>query len=163
IPTEGIAIEMLVDVSGSMAQPDFNWQGKPISRLDAVQKVFHLFVEGGAGPGGQRLTGRPEDLIGLVTFATWPESPCPLTLSHAGHPSGTARPGRQDPAGRRGNHGRPLLPGARFGTTAGRLPGDRSPGAPTKHQLSVPPLLRRICVVWAGELRLINRSVRPGI
>ena len=26
IATEGIAIEMLVDVSGSMAEPDFQWE-----------------------------------------------------------------------------------------------------------------------------------------
>ena len=83
IDAEGIAIQMLVDVSGSMAEPDFDWDGKPISRLDAAKKVFHLFVAGGEGPDGRRLEGRPNDLIGLVTFATWPESACPLTLSHS--------------------------------------------------------------------------------
>lgn len=83
IPTEGIAIQMVVDVSGSMAEPDFEWDGAPISRLDAVKKVFHLFVEGGEGPDGAPLEGRSSDLIGLVTFATWPKSACPLTLSHA--------------------------------------------------------------------------------
>jgi Ca-activated chloride channel family protein len=83
VPTEGIAIQMLLDVSGSMAEPDFDWQGKPISRLEAVKKVFHLFVEGGEGPDGRILEGRGHDLIGLVTFATWPESACPLTLSHS--------------------------------------------------------------------------------
>src|SRR5947209_8653073 len=31
IATEGIAIEMLVDVSGSMAEPDFQWQGETVS------------------------------------------------------------------------------------------------------------------------------------
>src|SRR5689334_18236685 len=31
IPTEGIAIEMVVDASGSMATPDFNWEGQTIS------------------------------------------------------------------------------------------------------------------------------------
>jgi Ca-activated chloride channel family protein len=82
IETEGIAIEMLVDVSGSMSEPDFDWQGVPISRLDAVKKVFHLFVEGGEAPDGQMLEGRGGDLIGLVAFATWPETVCPLTLSH---------------------------------------------------------------------------------
>lgn len=83
LPTEGIAIVMLVDVSGSMAEPDFDWHGQPISRLEAVKKVFHLFVEGGEGPNGETLEGRADDLIGLVTFATWPHSACPLTLSHA--------------------------------------------------------------------------------
>jgi Ca-activated chloride channel family protein len=83
LPTEGIAIVMLVDVSGSMAEPDFNWDGEPVSRLDAVKRVFRLFVDGGEGPGGVQLQGRDADLIGLVVFATRPESPCPLTLSHS--------------------------------------------------------------------------------
>jgi Ca-activated chloride channel family protein len=83
IRTEGIAIAMLVDVSGSMAERDFDWQGQPISRLEAVKKAFRLFVEGGDGPDGTRLEGRPNDEIALVTFATRPESPCPLTLSHS--------------------------------------------------------------------------------
>jgi Ca-activated chloride channel family protein len=83
IETEGIALQMLVDVSGSMAEPDFDWQGRPISRLEAVKKVFNLFVAGGAAPDGQVLEGRPTDLVGLVTFATWPETACPLTLSHS--------------------------------------------------------------------------------
>jgi Ca-activated chloride channel homolog len=82
IPAEGIAVVMLVDVSGSMAEPDFNWMGKPISRLEAVKKVFRLFVEGDEQD-THRFPGRPEDLVGLVTFATRPESPCPLTLSHS--------------------------------------------------------------------------------
>jgi Ca-activated chloride channel family protein len=82
IPTEGIALVMLVDVSGSMAEEDFKWQGKQISRLDAVKRVFRLFVEGGDGPKGEKLEGRPGDLIGMVTFATLPETACPLTLSH---------------------------------------------------------------------------------
>src|SRR3982750_3677398 len=80
IATEGIAVVMLVDVSGSMAERDFDWAGEPITRLDAVKKVFRLFVAGGAaGPGGPPFEGRPTDLIGLVTFATRPETACPLT------------------------------------------------------------------------------------
>ncbi len=82
IPTEGIAIVLVVDVSGSMAERDFTWQGVPVRRLDAVKKALRLFVEGGAGVGGERLEGRRNDLLALVTFATMPESVCPLTLSH---------------------------------------------------------------------------------
>src|SRR5271166_6239228 len=48
IETEGIAIQMLVDVSGSMAERDFDWNGENITRLDAVKRVFRLFVEGGS-------------------------------------------------------------------------------------------------------------------
>jgi Ca-activated chloride channel family protein len=90
IETEGIAVVMLVDVSGSMAERDFDWRGEPISRLEAVKKVFHLFVSGGTGPEGtgdgtdlSSFQGRPTDLIGLVTFATRPDTACPLTLSHS--------------------------------------------------------------------------------
>ncbi len=90
IETEGIAIIMLVDVSGSMAERDFDWRGEPITRLDAVKKVFHLFISGGDGSEGafddtdlSSFQGRPTDQIGLVTFATRPETACPLTLSHS--------------------------------------------------------------------------------
>jgi Ca-activated chloride channel family protein len=90
IDTEGIALVMLVDVSGSMAERDFDWRGEPISRLDAVKKVFHLFVSGGSEAEGaddgtdlSAFQGRPTDLIGLVAFATRPETACPLTLSHS--------------------------------------------------------------------------------
>ncbi|HWG42955.1 MAG TPA: VWA domain-containing protein [Gemmataceae bacterium] len=90
IETEGIAIILLVDVSGSMAERDFDWRGEPISRLEAVKKVFHLFVSGGTGAEDTgdgtalaKFQGRPTDLLGLVTFATRPETACPLTLSHS--------------------------------------------------------------------------------
>src|SRR5262249_15533543 len=83
IETEGIAIAMLVGVSGSMAETDFDWQGMRISRLDAAKRAFALFVAGGDGPDKGHLDGRPSDLIGVVTFATRPETLCPLTLSHS--------------------------------------------------------------------------------
>lgn len=82
IPTEGIAIAMVVDVSGSMAETDFDWKGERISRLDAAKRAFRLFIEGGAGPDGEQLKGRANDLISLVAFGTRPESICPLTLNH---------------------------------------------------------------------------------
>src|SRR5437899_4372912 len=105
IATEGIAIEMVVGASGSMATADFNWEGQSITRLEAVKKAFRLFVEGGEAeperaevrqhPGADapwlaarsaqqvHFEGRPHDLIGLVTFARWPKTTCPLTLSHS--------------------------------------------------------------------------------
>src|SRR5947209_17625813 len=51
IDTEGIALVMVVDVSGSMGEHDFVWDGAAVSRLDAVKHVFRLFVEGGKGGG----------------------------------------------------------------------------------------------------------------
>ena len=90
LSTEGIAISIVVDVSGSMAEEDFEWDLKRVRRIDAVRNAFHLFVTGGTalegGPGGTSATtfeGRPTDLIGLVTFAARPEKTCPLTLSHS--------------------------------------------------------------------------------
>lgn len=82
IPTEGIAIGLVLDVSGSMAERDFLWDGEVLSRLEAVKRTFELFVKGGQGPGGIQLTGRPSDQVALVVFATRPEVACPLTLSH---------------------------------------------------------------------------------
>jgi Ca-activated chloride channel family protein len=83
LSTDGVAIVILVDVSGSMAERDYDWHGQTISRLDAVKKVFRIFVEGGELPNGRRLEGRRSDQIALVPFATRPELGCPLTLNHA--------------------------------------------------------------------------------
>ncbi len=89
LDAEGIALMMVVDASGSMAERDFDWNGEAISRLDAVKRVFRLFVAGTAGApvtlalAGSDPEGRPTDLVGLVTFATRPEVACPLTLGHS--------------------------------------------------------------------------------
>jgi Ca-activated chloride channel family protein len=83
VTTEGIAIVILVDVSGSMNERDFDWRGESISRFEAARRVFRVFIEGGELPGGRRLEGRPSDLIALVPFATRPDLGCPLTLNHA--------------------------------------------------------------------------------
>jgi Ca-activated chloride channel homolog len=90
IDTEGIAIMMLVDVSESMSKTDFDWNGEAISRLEAVRRVFRLFVAGGSaiegtadGTDAAAFEGRATDLVGLVLFATRPETGCPLTLSHS--------------------------------------------------------------------------------
>jgi Ca-activated chloride channel homolog len=63
--------------------PDFIWEGQTLSRLEAVKKAFRLFVDGGEGPNQVYFEGRSSDLIGLVTFARWPKTSCPLTLSHS--------------------------------------------------------------------------------
>jgi Ca-activated chloride channel family protein len=82
IPTEGISIAMIVDVSASMGEQDFAWEDTRITRLSGVKKLFRLFVAGGKSPDGIELKGRPHDLIALVAFATHPETACPLTLDH---------------------------------------------------------------------------------
>ena len=83
IETEGIALGLVLDISGSMATEDLTWAGQPVSRLDAVRNVFHLLVAGGKSPDGLVFPGRPSDRIALVTFAFRPETACPLTSDHA--------------------------------------------------------------------------------
>ncbi len=74
---EGIAIQMVLDVSGSMAEEDFRLGGRPVRRLDAVKRVFKDFVLG-----ADSLSGRGNDLIGMTTFAMYADTACPLTLDH---------------------------------------------------------------------------------
>jgi Ca-activated chloride channel family protein len=78
VRAEGIAIVMCLDRSGSMEALDFDREGERINRLEAVKGVFRDFV-GGTG----NLSGRPDDLIGLVTFGGFAESKVPLTLDHS--------------------------------------------------------------------------------
>jgi len=75
--TQGIAIEMVVDRSGSMGA-EMEYKGEKMNRLEVVKRVFQEFVIGS----GRNLTGRPDDLIGIVSFARYPDTTCPLTLSH---------------------------------------------------------------------------------
>jgi len=75
--SEGIAMEMVVDRSGSMGQ-EMAYRGSSASRLDVVKEVFKEFVLGN----GKDLRGRPNDLIGMVAFARYADTVCPLTLSH---------------------------------------------------------------------------------
>ncbi len=84
LPTEGIAIMFACDVSGSMAEQDFPWvTGEPpTARIEAAKRAFGLFVAGGTTPDGTHFDGRPGDQIGLIVFAAWPHTECPLTLNH---------------------------------------------------------------------------------
>ena len=77
IRTEGIAIEMCVDRSGSMLAQDFVLDQQRVDRLEAVKTVFHQFVTGDG-----RFVGRPDDLIGLVAFGGFADAVCPQTLDH---------------------------------------------------------------------------------
>ncbi len=74
---KGIAIEMVVDRSGSMGA-GIRYEGKNITRLDAVKLVFKNFVLGN----GKDLKGRANDLVGLVSFARYADTVYPLSLSH---------------------------------------------------------------------------------
>ena len=77
IHREGIAIMMVVDVSSSMRALDLSTPARERTRLEAVQDVFEAFVLGGGD-----LAGRPDDAIGLVSFAGFADTAAPLTLDH---------------------------------------------------------------------------------
>jgi Ca-activated chloride channel homolog len=79
ISREGIAITMVVDLSSSMDARDMVAEDRSINRLNVVKDVFVDFVQGADRSAGQ---GRPDDLIGMVTFARYADSACPLTLDH---------------------------------------------------------------------------------
>jgi Ca-activated chloride channel family protein len=77
ISTEGVAIEAVVDHSGSM-NTEMDYSGEKLNRLEVVKRVLADFIEGDK----KGLGGRTGDLIGLVTFARYADTTCPLVLSH---------------------------------------------------------------------------------
>ncbi|HYG75058.1 MAG TPA: VWA domain-containing protein [Planctomycetota bacterium] len=79
INTEGIAIQLVIDISGSMEALDFEVKGKSENRLAAVKHVIRQFVFGSEESG---LSGRRDDLVGLVAFGGYADGKCPLTLDH---------------------------------------------------------------------------------
>ncbi len=68
LQTEGIDILLCIDTSSSMRANDMDPRR---TRLDVAKDAAVRFVE-----------GRPDDRIGLVTFARYPDVRCPLTLDH---------------------------------------------------------------------------------
>jgi Ca-activated chloride channel family protein len=79
-PSRGIAIAMLLDRSGSMGDPSgkLMYNDKLELRFDIAKDVFERFVKGDK----KDLSGRPSDLIGLFTFATYPQTDHPFSLDH---------------------------------------------------------------------------------
>ena len=75
--TNGVAIEFVIDRSGSMAAEIEN--GSRLERrIDIVKRNLLDFIEGD----GKSLSGRPDDLIGLIAFARYADTLAPLSLSH---------------------------------------------------------------------------------
>ncbi|BDS06110.1 aerotolerance regulator BatA [Oceaniferula spumae] len=74
---EGIAIQMLVDVSSSMDM-DVQTEDGPMTRMEVAKKVMEEFVAGDEDD----LSGRPDDMIGVISFARYSDSICPMTLGH---------------------------------------------------------------------------------
>lgn len=68
---EGVAIQLLVDISSSMEQSLAADDGERMSRLEATKRVVQQFVR-----------HRPDDLIGLITFARYADTLSPLTYGH---------------------------------------------------------------------------------
>jgi Ca-activated chloride channel homolog len=66
--TEGIDIVLVVDTSSSMLEATMR---KNVPNIEMVKSVVADFVK-----------ARPNDRLGLVTFAAWPRTECPLTLDH---------------------------------------------------------------------------------
>jgi Ca-activated chloride channel family protein len=66
--TEGIDILLVLDTSSSMTANDMD---RRRTRLDVAKAAAAEFVR-----------GRPEDRIGLLSFARYPDVRCPLTLDH---------------------------------------------------------------------------------
>jgi Ca-activated chloride channel family protein len=71
VTTEGIDIELVVDVSGSMRALDFEINGERRDRLYVAKQVLAEFIQGRIG-----------DRMGLVVFAGLPYTQCPLTLDY---------------------------------------------------------------------------------
>ncbi len=77
IKKDGIAMMMVVDTSSSMLALDMDNDRQEETRLDVVQKTVVNFVQGGDG-----FTGRSNDMVGLIRFAGFADTACPLTFDH---------------------------------------------------------------------------------
>ncbi len=79
ISGQGIAIELILDISGSMEAIDFVLGEKEVNRITAVKHVVQEFVRGSRE---LKLAGRKNDQLGLVAFGGFADSRSPLTLDH---------------------------------------------------------------------------------
>lgn len=77
-PAEGIAIYLVLDQSGSMAEELSSITRQ--TKVDLLKQVTKQFIAGDPNTG---LHGRPNDLIGLISFARGAHVMAPLTLDHA--------------------------------------------------------------------------------
>ncbi len=70
--TEGVAIQIVVDRSGSMDEP-MDDLGREARKMDVVTRVLERFIVGGDG-----LEPRDGDMLGLIAFARYADTICPL-------------------------------------------------------------------------------------
>jgi Ca-activated chloride channel family protein len=71
ISASGVDIAVVIDMSFSMADEDFELRGQPADRLTMAREVLKKFID-----------KRPNDRIGLVAFASEAYIAAPLTLDH---------------------------------------------------------------------------------
>ena len=71
LPVTGRDLMLLVDISGSMRQADFEREGAPIDRLSLVKEVAGAFID-----------HRHGDRLGLILFGQRPYLRAPLTHDH---------------------------------------------------------------------------------
>lgn len=76
---EVIDIMLCVDVSGSMRAMDFLLDGQNVNRLDITKKVVHDFVDSRKDKSEDRYG---LDRLGLILFAGFAWTQCPLTLDY---------------------------------------------------------------------------------
>lgn len=76
--TEGVAIQLVVDRSSSM-EAQMSYAGGQSSRLEVVKSVVREFIEGDPD---EASSSREGDMIGLIVFARYADTVCPLVRSH---------------------------------------------------------------------------------
>ena len=82
LPSEGIGIYLVLDRSGSMGQEILLTTSRgqrKMSRFDFMKQVTSYFVKGNEELG---LSGRRQDMMGLIGFARVAQVEAPLTLDH---------------------------------------------------------------------------------
>ncbi len=76
--TEGVALQLVLDRSGSMEDSQIILDGQRMDRLEGAKLVLDEFVRGN----GLDLTGREGDLVGLITFGTFADTVAPMARNH---------------------------------------------------------------------------------
>ena len=88
VKIEGLAVELVLDISGSMAESLTSESGQAISRLSLAKENIRTFLQGNNSkdhPNSfkRNYEGRAGDFIGLVAFASRAQLLVPLTLDHS--------------------------------------------------------------------------------
>ena len=88
VKIEGLAVEFVLDISGSMAESLTLERGQAISRLSLAKENIRAFLQGNNSkdhPNSfkRNYEGRAGDFIGLVAFASRAQLFVPLTLDHS--------------------------------------------------------------------------------